>query len=127
MDKKLAYFIFDYQWRIFKTMQMLLKKKIFRFSNICIHDKLHFIISMKPPEMHIHDLKWYTFRIQESGLMDIWEQITFFEIRRYYKNLKDTDDVRQPLGLRYFMISWFVLVIGCFLANVCIIFEIILK
>lgn len=82
---------------------------------------------MNHPLMHIQDLKWYTLRIHESGLLQFWELMSYFDVKELgiYEKLVDSNDVRNPLDLRSLTVAWTILITGCSLAEFVLIFEIL--
>lgn len=109
-----AYFVYDYQWELFKISQSLLKRKLFTYTSICSLTQNQVIISMIPPMLHWDDAKRYTLMVHRSGLLDIWERKAFYDGKamRFYKIWRDNDDVRRPLTLDYFRIAWIFLLCG---------------
>lgn len=122
-----SYMLFDYQWAMFDTSQRLLKRKRLRFTNYCVQDHLHFIVSMLVPSFHAQEFKYFTMKVQESGLLDIWNLYSYFDAEREFITFRDKEDVREPLDLKYFLVSWLILMIGCLLANVAFVYEVLRK
>lgn len=121
-----GYLIPDYQWSFWSHSQELLTRNIFSFSRIC------------PIKGHIYPLKprhsytnmdevdaYFTMKVRESGLVQMWEKLTYYEIK--FRYLRIYRDKWMVLGFQYFEVAWYIGFIGVALSCFVFVFEFLLN
>lgn len=88
LNTEKGYLVFSYRWEYIDHLQMLLKKKLFSFSNICPAKGFIFLtqlnIGLRFQTKFNEILSQYSIKIKESGLDYIWEMKTYRDIRFGY-------------------------------------------
>lgn len=124
-DPKRGYLMPDYTWAFWEESQKLLNRKIFSYSDICPVPSLLFPFSYLHYETRRYFdeemFSYFTMKVQENGLFEIWNLLTFNDLHFPYKR----NDARVPasLTLDFFTIAWKNLVVGWSLSLVIFFIE----
>lgn len=107
-----GYSLYNWQWDFLRKSQELLPRKILVYTDIC-DQEFDPYVSMSTPFQFEDDLNCFTLMVKEAGLMQIWETLTYIDLRnmKLFKYLRDLEDIRKPLTMVYFLHAWYIL--GC--------------
>lgn len=116
LDPNHGYLIPDHIWIFRDKFQKLLSRKIFSFSKICPYSGFIYPLSTEQKISLVNPiLKSFTMKVQESGLIYIWEQFTYHDMKFHYK--KDLEEVDVALGFDHFYLAWGILCVGLLLSG----------
>lgn len=132
LSTNFAYFLPTSHWNFVEMCQSRLLKKRFELTNICANRTKHgpyFHYSSIQVSKEIEDdIKAdFSWRVFQSGLMKMWETLSFMEIKKLgrYEYLRDNPDVREPLNLNFFQICWIILLSGWISSFMCFALEVV--
>lgn len=129
-NRSYGYFILNYFWEYLKFKQELLTKKKFHLTKICDnYDSKFLLFEMLANTNKFKYLKpyllKYSFMIDEAGLMDIWNTLSYIDMSKFkkLKSLRDDGEVRKPLTLLFYKKIWILVGSGWIIAFMVFLFE----
>lgn len=118
-----GYMIPEFMWNTFKYAQLLLKRKLFSYTNIC--PTCGFVYPINPdvesPDME-EMFSYFTIRAQECGLTYIWTQFTYYDVK--FKFLRMEIRSWKVIGFKFFEVTWWIGGVGMILSLVVFAAEI---
>lgn len=126
-DVSHGYLINDIKWNFIRRSQMLLKRKLFKFSQFCSEYSFIYPLDLYGCKLLLQDfIKFFTLNVVESGLDIAWEQFTYNDIHfKFYPDINSSPI--QTLRLEYFEVAWWILTFGITLSSITFLFEILFK
>lgn len=129
LDTNSAYAIPTTYWKFLEMCQSLMLRKRFELTEICAKPNYHFenfyFTSIFVPNEYVNDLEIFTLMVLQSGLLEIWETLSYFEIKKIgdFRYIRDNEDPREPLNLKFYEIAWGVLAFGLTLSWISFLIE----
>lgn len=122
LNESRSYVVSTSHWKFIDMCQYYLTRKKFELTDICFNitssdDEEHLTFyynSIFLPKSYIRDLETFTLFVYQSGLMKIWNFLSYMEIRElgFFEYIQDKKDERVPLNLKFFEVCWWILIIG---------------
>lgn len=117
-DTSSSYGVYSFQWDYIKRSQILLKRRLFAFTNIC--SKPNGLSYLGPISIakYYSDLesKMFVIKIQQSGLLKYWEEMSFYKMQEVgnFSFLRDDEEIRSPLDFEFYKVGWIISFFGWF-------------
>lgn len=124
-DVSRGYLINDIKWSFIRRSQMLLKRKLFSFSNVCSDFGYIYPFYFYDISNILQDIfSSYTLKVTESGLDLAWEEKSYYDIK--FKFRTDFDEIPwQVLELQFFEVIFWIFFTGISLSILVFIAEMV--
>lgn len=110
-NNSMGYLVRDYTWSFMSRKQILLNRKLFSLSNICITEGYVYPFGTTIDYLRMQEIKEvFYMRVSESGLLYIWQQFTYYDIK--FKFLRKHIENVKVLELIFFKIAFIIFCSG---------------
>lgn len=129
LNTSYGYLVPSDMWKIFQKEQELLRRPIFKLSQIC-YTTFFSSFPIKQDSYIEQPIKYFIMLSQQFGLFEAWEHRSFrdaINAKIYYLLKDNTENDYEALSVSFFAIGWWLLFCGLFIGCVTCGIEVLLK